>query len=284
MKYVKYVERTGVKTKLTTKEIRMKIKDILTDSRNKITEESFIEALIDIISLPDDDFRVTSKLVLESVHRYYSDYNNKLELINVFNSSNTTVEAFNEQCKNAIEELKNESKEGNLPQDRIDFLITYILLILEVVNNIEEMPKRVVPIKVIRKNKDIRLPEYAHKGDSGMDVFSPENYEIMPGEVKIIPTGLKMEIPFGYELQVRPRSGNSLKTKLRVANTPGTIDSNFRGEIGILVENIDQEIKDVQLDEKGQLVIGRGSPIVIDKGMKIAQLVLQITLLLYYKK
>ena len=68
-----------------------------------------------------------------------------------------------------------------------------------------------------------RMPEYAHIDDSGMDLYALEDYTIHPGETKLIPTGLKFAIPNGYELQIRPKSGRCLKTKLRVANTPATI-------------------------------------------------------------
>lgn len=80
-------------------------------------------------------------------------------------------------------------------------------------------------------------PEYAKVGDAGMDIRASEPVCVYPGETKIIKTGLYVAIPTGYELQVRPRSGMSAKTNIRIANTPGTIDSNYRGEIGIIVDN-----------------------------------------------
>lgn len=80
-------------------------------------------------------------------------------------------------------------------------------------------------------------PEYAKYGDAGMDIRASEPVCVYPGETRIIKTGLFVAIPMGYELQVRPRSGMSAKTNIRIANTPGTIDSNYRGEIGIIVDN-----------------------------------------------
>lgn len=83
------------------------------------------------------------------------------------------------------------------------------------------------------------LPSYATEGASGADVraFIQDPIEIQPGETKIIPTGLKVEIPVGYEIQVRPRSGFAAKHGLTVLNTPGTIDADFRGEIGVILIN-----------------------------------------------
>ena len=80
-------------------------------------------------------------------------------------------------------------------------------------------------------------PTYAHDTDAGMDICSNEDVIIAPGETKLIHTGIHMAIPEGYEVQIRPRSGLSLNTPLRVCNTPGTIDSGYRDEICIIMQN-----------------------------------------------
>lgn len=85
------------------------------------------------------------------------------------------------------------------------------------------------------------LPEYKTSGAAAFDFESMIDIIINPNETKIIPTGLAFEIPDGYELQVRPRSGLSAKTKLRVSNSPGTIDSDYRGEVCIILDNISSE-------------------------------------------
>ncbi len=84
---------------------------------------------------------------------------------------------------------------------------------------------------------DAVLPCYAREGDAGMDVYTVEDVILAGKETKIIKTGFKVVVPEGFELQVRPRSGLSLKTPLRVANSPGTIDSGYRDEVGIVVQN-----------------------------------------------
>ena len=93
-----------------------------------------------------------------------------------------------------------------------------------------------VQVKVKCEN-GAKPPVYAHKGDSGFDFVTLEKVRIYPGQTVIVKTGLYMEIPEGYELQVRPRSGLSAKSSLRVANSPGTIDSSYRGEIGVILWN-----------------------------------------------
>ncbi|MGX5475868.1 dUTP diphosphatase [Bacillus toyonensis] len=89
----------------------------------------------------------------------------------------------------------------------------------------------------IKRLKDVDLPKYAREFDAGFDLVSAEDTIIWPGETKVVPTGLAFEIPPGYELQVRPRSGMTRDTKLRVAL--GTVDSGYRGEVGVLVDNIE---------------------------------------------
>ncbi|MBJ7955825.1 dUTP diphosphatase [Bacillus cereus] len=87
----------------------------------------------------------------------------------------------------------------------------------------------------IKRVKDVELPKYAREFDAGFDLVAAEDTIIWPGETKVVPTGLCFEIPPGYELQVRPRSGISRNTKLRVIL--GTVDSGFRGEVGVIVDN-----------------------------------------------
>ncbi|AHD06474.1 dUTP diphosphatase [Paenibacillus larvae] len=92
-------------------------------------------------------------------------------------------------------------------------------------------------IKIKKIHPDAVIPEYATAGAAGFDLVALEDVIIEPGDVKTIRTGLAFEIPVGYELQIRPRSGVSLKTKLRQPNSVGTIDSDYRGEVQLMFEN-----------------------------------------------
>ncbi|HHY63852.1 MAG TPA: dUTP diphosphatase [Clostridiaceae bacterium] len=132
-----------------------------------------------------------------------------------------------------------------------------------------------VYVEIIREG--VKLPSYANPYDAGMDVCAAEDIVIKPGETVIIPTGLKFAIPEGYEIQVRPRSGISLRTPLRLANSPGTIDAGYRDELGIIVCNTSPEggVSDgdetpLSLDSKGN----KKGAYIIRKGERIAQLVL----------
>ena len=114
-----------------------------------------------------------------------------------------------------------------------------------------------IKIKIVNKSKN-ELPEYAHPGDSGLDIRAnlEEAVILNPLERKLIPTGIYMGIPEGYEVQVRPRSGMALKRGLTVLNTPGTIDSSFLGEIGVIIVNLSNEVQHILPGEKiAQLVV-----------------------------
>ncbi|MDO5734162.1 MAG: aminotransferase [Eubacteriales bacterium] len=86
-------------------------------------------------------------------------------------------------------------------------------------------------------DEEIKLPTYGSEWSAGLDIYLPEPVVLRPGEKKIIPSGLKLAIPAGTELQLRPRSGLSLKSNLKISNSPGTIDADYRDEIGVIAEN-----------------------------------------------
>ena len=131
------------------------------------------------------------------------------------------------------------------------------------------------PVKIkTAPGYDMVLPQYARIGDAGMDVRACiPNYhivklpykeqelsaamQIQPGQHALIPTGLSVAIPIGFEIQVRPRSGLALKQGVTVLNTPGTVDAAYRGEIGVILHNTSDQ------------------PFIVEHGMRIAQLVLK---------
>ena len=96
-----------------------------------------------------------------------------------------------------------------------------------------------INVKFARMTEEAVIPKYAKPGDAGMDLYALTG-QVIPGNARgvLIKTGLKVWLPEGYELQVRPRSGMSAKTTVRVANAPGTVDSGYTGEICVLVDNL----------------------------------------------
>ena len=106
-----------------------------------------------------------------------------------------------------------------------------------------------------RIHPDAVLPAYAHESDAGMDVRSVEELVIPSGRRALVHTGLVAVIPAGYEIQVRPRSGLALKSGVTVLNTPGTVDSGYRGEIGVILANFGEaDFKVAKGDRIAQLV------------------------------
>ena len=107
-----------------------------------------------------------------------------------------------------------------------------------------------------RLRPDAELPAYARPGDAGMDLRSVEDAVVPRGGRALVKTGLAMQLPFGYEAQVRPRSGLALKHGVTVLNTPGTIDSGYRGEVGVILANFgDADFPVAKGDRIAQLVI-----------------------------
>ena len=129
-------------------------------------------------------------------------------------------------------------------------------------------------IKIGKCREDAVIPKYAHDGDAGMDIYAAEDVIVKPGCSVLVPTGIKMAIPYGYEVQIRPRSGISLKTPLRVPNAPGTIDCGYRDEVNVIIYNASQRDdsepdKPFTLNDKG---VKHGTYL-ISKGDRIAQMV-----------
>ncbi len=113
-------------------------------------------------------------------------------------------------------------------------------------------------IKIKKLTNDAIVPSYARYGDAGMDVYAIEEAVLKPGERKLISTGLAFEIPYGTELQVRPRSGLALKQGISIVNSPGTLDYGYRGELKILLINLGEENFEVKKEDRiAQVVLNR---------------------------
>ncbi|MFN7936786.1 MAG: dUTP diphosphatase [Bryobacteraceae bacterium] len=115
-------------------------------------------------------------------------------------------------------------------------------------------------LKIRRLRPEAVLPTYAHgpEEDAGMDLRSCVNVTIEPGTTVLVPTGLALEIPPGYEAQVRPRSGLALKHSITMPNAPGTIDPGYRGELGVILHNLGKQPFDIHAGDRiAQMIIAR---------------------------
>jgi dUTP pyrophosphatase len=114
-----------------------------------------------------------------------------------------------------------------------------------------------VEVKRLAHGADLPLPEYATADSAGLDLLAAvaADLTLLPGRRALVPTGLAIALPQGYEAQVRPRSGLALKNGIAVLNSPGTVDADYRGEVGVILANLGEE------------------PFVVTRGMRIAQMV-----------
>jgi dUTP pyrophosphatase len=122
------------------------------------------------------------------------------------------------------------------------------------------MEQVTIHIRRLKKNHPISLPRYMTEGSSGMDLFASveEEVTLMPGERQLVPTGISVAIPEGFEGQIRPRSGLAIQKGIGLVNGPGTIDSDYRGEVGILLINFGKEPFTIRNGERiAQMVISQ---------------------------
>lgn len=264
------------------KSIEESLGEIVQASENK----EMFEAISKLISMPDDEFMVIAPNIMQSFQQSLNNPSDKIALAQSFNASGIKADDFVQ----SLEQVSEEIDKLSVSVQKRDFLKGMLTSIANSVNETEGIAKRYIEIPIELCHPDAKIPQYAHITDSGLDVFALEDITIHPGETVLVPTGIKIALPPGYEIQVRPKSGRALKTKLRIANTPGTIDAGYRDEIKVIVENIDPPIRAIHprttvlnAGEKYESV--RPEPIVagdiefgqdytIGKGEKFAQLVL----------
>lgn len=232
-----------------------------------------------LLAMPDKDFEAIAPVLLDEINRTLNNPSDRITLVAAmteqgYNGEDLT-ETFEEICKEIDSQLT------EMSQIKKDWLKQLMGLTINAINETEGISKRFIRIPYEKCHEDAKVPVYAHETDSGMDVYALEDITLAPGEQKIIPIGIKVALPAGYELQVRPKSGISAKTKLRVANAPGTIDAGYRDEIGVIIENVEPPIRSIATDfaespndfiPVGAIEFGRSYT--IGKGQKFAQLVL----------
>ena len=253
---------------------KLVLEDVIKEIEKINPEQGGFEEVAALLSMPEEHFAIIAPIFLAELEKGFRNVNDELAMAQAMNAAGVRAEDVTTEYNKICDEIDNEMA-GVLSTQKRDFLKSMLAITYNAVSETEGIAKRnmLIPIEYCRE--DAKMPAYAHLTDAGMDVFATEEIIINPGETKLIPLGIKVALPIGYELQVRPKSGRSLKSKLRVANAPGTIDAGYRDEIGVIVDNIDQYIKHAEMDENGRLYnVEFGSSIIIGKGEKFAQLVL----------
>ena len=212
--------------------------------------ELFVKAITEILELPDE---VINEANIEEIEKVMmaslsgAEKNKAItETVTNMKAQGYTKEMAHEMIADFENNLKDISEEvANLTSN--PYKIRIINKVFEMLGSIinEAIEKflgydTVVYFELIREGA--KLPEYAHETDAGADVFAPEDITIPANHLGYkAPTGFKMALAPGWEMQVRPRSGLSYKTSLRVSNAPGTIDEGYRDEVGILFDNFSDQ-------------------------------------------
>ena len=241
-----------------------------------------LEILGRILAIPDESFEVIKPSLCDTIENTFNAPDAKIAFAQMMNQNGVRLEDMMDNFDAVIEAISDIGNTNGveLSESKKDFLKFIFSTFVNTLEQSNMVSHRVITIPIELCRDGAKLPTYATDGSAAMDIYSTEEYTIGPGECIIIPTGLKVNIPIGYALLIQPRSGMSRKTKLRVANTHGLIDSDYHEEIGVIVENIMPPILDTTITthhpaaEEGEPILGNlyGSSFTIGKGERFAQM------------
>lgn len=212
-----------------------------------------IEIVNELLELPDEQFYAAYSMMKEEVDKLLSSKRAEASIRDDIRFGELDIEKERENIKKAKKSLK--SLEFTTLKQM--FLEQVFDKTLETVEKIYANPIEEVKVDIVLTDENAKLPTYAHFDDAAADIYALEETTINPNETKIVRTGLKMAVPVGYRVEIYLRSGVGAKTKLRLANGVGQIDSSYRGEIGLIIDNIGD------------------TPYTIEKGERICQMMIE---------
>lgn len=240
-------------------------------------ESTGLEVLGAILAMPDEQYETVKPVLFDSIEHAFDTPEAHIAFAQMMNVNGLKIEDFTENVDQLVDAVDSFTPEDVVLSDsKKDFLKHIFGAFVNAMNASTAVPRRVIQIPIQLCRDNAKLPTYATDGSAAMDIYSPEEYTIGPGESIVIPTGLKVDIPKGYALLIQPRSGLSRKTKLRIPNTPGLIDSDYHEEIGVIIESIEPPIKEANIlknvnDEYEEANL-YGSSFTIGKGERFAQM------------
>lgn len=234
------------------------------------------EELAALLVLPEEEFSIISNIFLDELQKSMNNVDDKLLLVQAMNIEGTKLEDLQQSYLTLSEQIDTQFKD-TISAPKRDFLKRMIGITYNCIAEAEGVAKRIINVPIELTSENAKMPKYAHLGDGAVDLYSPADYTINPGETVIIPCDIKVALPYGYAFLIHPRSGTSAKTKLRVANSVGLVDSQYKGVIGVIVENIEPPIKDItyEFDDSGRPVLTsvlHGKSYTISKGERFAQM------------
>ena len=235
-----------------------------------------------VLAMPDESFEAVKGTLCDSIEQSFNDTDARIAFAQMISQQGLHVEDFTDNLDEFVRAVDEMVADGvEISDSKKDFLKFIFTTFINSMEASKAVSHRIVQIPIELCRDDAKLPTYATDGSAAMDIYSPEEYTINPGETVIIPTGLKVNIPHGYALLIQPRSGLSRKSKLRIPNTPGLIDSDYHEEIGVIIENTDEPVKDVDVEwipnstgtgAEPKAINLYGSSFTIGKGERFAQM------------
>lgn len=234
------------------------------------------EELSMLLALPEEHFAMLAPVFLEELEKSFNNVEDKLFIAQAMNAAGAKMEDLQESYTALIASLDKEFA-NVMSGQKIDFLKRFLSISYNAIADIQGVTKRVIQVPIELTSEGAKIPTYANLGDGAVDLYAPCDFTIGPGETKIIPCDIKVALPYGYAFLIHPRSGLSAKTKLRVANSVGLIDSQYKGVIGVILENAEPRIKDIkyEFDDNNRPVIvaiEHGQSYSISKGDRFAQM------------
>lgn len=229
-----------------------------------------------LLTLNDNEFQLISPIFLVELEKAFNNIQDKLNIAYAMNMSGVYLEELEETYSLLINSIDTEFS-ASLSAPKRDFLKRMLSIAINSIMDTEGTAKRIIKVPIQLTSENAKIPTYANTGDAAVDLYSPIDFILAPGESKIIPTDLKVALPYGYAFLIHPRSGLSAKTKMRVCNSIGLIDSQYKGVIGVIVENVSPKIEDIEydFDENGKIQIKsikHGQSISFSKGDRFAQM------------
>ena len=229
-----------------------------------------------LLEMPEEQFAILGPIFLDELEKAYNNIEDKIFIAQAVNAAGQKLEDIQSIYLGLIDTIDTQFEEMLSAQKR-DFLKRLLSISYNSLAETEGITKRIIQVPIELTSENAQIPKYAHLGDGAVDLYSPDDYTINPGETIIIPCDIKVALPYGYAFLIHPRSGTSAKTKLRVANSIGLVDSQYKGVIGVIVENIEPPIKDItyEFDDNGRPILTsvlHGQSYSISKGERFAQM------------
>ena len=186
-----------------------------------------LEELGAILSLPEEQFNIIAPIFLEELERSMNNIDDKLLLAQSMNITGTKLEDIRDSYMLIYEQIDRDF-DDLISSGKRDFLKRLLMITYNCIAETEGVAKRIIQVPIELTSENAQIPKYAHLGDGAVDLYSPADYTINPGETVIIPCDIKVALPYGYAFLIHPRSGASAKTKLRVANSIGLVTVSTR--------------------------------------------------------